>query len=233
MVLLQRASMVRLRTCTATTNAVTLHWATSRNKTTSTSTATLHWVTSRNKTTSTLIMVCCLSMMDTLRCLLPVRVLQFYNCHQNEINSHTHASVCANHTTQSLIVFFLFWNVSRAVGVVDVQLSLSCCVRCLCCCEKDKRRLGRVRTKKNNGRSARFGRSLRCRFSCVGLYRFSMLTVGDRQSRDWRRGDCVRPSRSVVVGARACEAMAVCLFFVFVFLPGSRSVPRARVVARC
>ena len=33
----------------------------------------------------------------------------------------------------------------------------------------------------------------------VGLNRFSTLTVDDRQSRHWRRGDCVRPSRSVVV----------------------------------
>ena len=40
-------------------------------------------------------------------------------------------------------------------------------------------------------------------FFFVGLNRFAILTVGDRQSRYWRRGDCVRPSRSVVVVARS------------------------------
>ena len=40
-----------------------------------------------------------------------------------------------------------------------------------------------------------------CCFSCVGLNRFSMLTIGKWQSRHWRRGACVFPSRSVVVVA--------------------------------
>ena len=147
---LQVAITDRLRACATTTNAATLYWA-----------------MSRNKATSTLIMVCCLSMMDTLRCLLLVMVMEFYNCHQIEINcSHSCDCVCANnHTTKRLVFFVCFGTCRATVGVVGVQLLLSCCVRCLCCCEKDKRRLGRVRTKKNNGRSARFGLSLRCRFS--------------------------------------------------------------------
>ena len=49
--------------------------------------------------------------------------------------------------------YFCFETCRAAVGVVGVQLLLSCCVRCLCCCEKDKRCWWRVRTKKNNGRS--------------------------------------------------------------------------------
>ena len=126
-----------------------------RTYTTTTSAATLRWAMSRNKTMSTLIMVCCLSMMDTLRCLLAMMVMEFYNWHQNEINSHTHATLCVRIKTQQKSLIFLFWNVSRAVGVVGVQLLLSCCVRCLFCCEKDKRRWRRMRTKKNNGRSAR------------------------------------------------------------------------------
>ena len=101
-----------------------------RTYTTTTSAATLHWAMSRNKTTSTLIMVCCLSMMDTQRCLLAVMVMEFYNCHQNEINSTLmRLCVCKSHHTK-FDFFCLFWNVSRAVGVVGVQLLLSCCVRC-------------------------------------------------------------------------------------------------------
>ena len=100
------------------------------------------------------------------------------------------------------------WSRWRATVVVF-------CVRCLCCCEKDKRRWWRMRAKKNNGRSARFGRSWRCRFSCVGLNRFSMLTFGDRQSRHWRRDNCVRLSRCVVVVARARVRGEGRFFFVF------------------
>ena len=65
---------------------------------------------------------------------------------------------------------------------------------------------------------------LRCRFSFVGLNRFAILTVGNRQSRHWGRGDCVRPSRSVVVVA--LRGGGGFLFFVLYGL-------RARVVARC
>ena len=57
----------------------------------------------------------------------------------------------------------------------------------------------------------------------------STLTVGDRQSRHWRRGDCVRPSRSVVVVARARVLGDGRFLFFFV----RHSVLRALVVARC
>ena len=49
-------------------------------------------------------------------------------------------------------------------------------------------------------------------FFLIGLNRFAILTVGDRLSRHWRRGDCVRPSRSVVVVARARVPFFVCFF---------------------
>ena len=141
---LQAAIMDRLRTCTTTTSAATLRWA-----------------TSRNKTTSTLIMVCCLSMMDILRCPLAVMVTVSCQRHQIEINSHTHARLCVSKSHHTKFDFVCFGMYRATVGVVGVQLLLSCCVRCLFCCEKDKRRWWRMRTKKNNGRSARFGRSLR------------------------------------------------------------------------
>ena len=72
-------------------------------------------------------------------------------------------------------------------------------------------------------------------FLCRGLNRFAILTVCDRQSRHWRRGDCVRPSRSVVVVARACEAAVFCLFFClfvcFFFVRAARSCGGALLMA--
>ena len=100
---------------------------------------------SRNKTTSTLIMVYCLSMMDALHCLLAMMVMVIYNCHQIEINNHTHATrVCK---TQQKGWFFLFWYVSRGgwsrwrATVVVVLCTLFCVVT-----KKDKRRWWRMRT---------------------------------------------------------------------------------------
>ena len=202
MVLLQRASMVRLRTCTATTNAVTLHWA-----------------TSRNKTTSTLIVVCCLSVIDTLCCLLPVMVMVIYNCHQNEINSHSCDFVCANnHTTQSLIFFVCFGTCRATVGVVGVQL-LVVVLLCTLFVLLRKRQASLV-ANANEEKHRSVGR-LDSVGACVVVFLVSGLeslrNFDGRRSTitslaSWRL--CSSEPKRRRCRARACEAMAVfCLFF--------------------
>ena len=140
-------------------------------------------------------------MMDILRCPLAVMVTVSCQRHQIEINSHTHARlcVCKSHHTKFDIFFVLFWNVSRAVRVVGVQLFVVVLCTLFVLLRKRQASLVANANERDTTRSLGFVcRSLRLSFFLSGLNRFAILTVGDRQSRHWRRGTCVLLSRSVV-----------------------------------
>ena len=113
-------------------------------------------------------------------------------------------------------VEFCFCCVARN-RVVGAQLLFRLCMRCLFCCEIVKRLLWGECV--NEEKRARFGRSLRCRFSCTGLNRFAILTIGDRQARSLASCRlCVSEPKRRRCRARArAEAMAV-----FLFLCGAR-----------
>ena len=149
--------------------------------------------------------------------------------------------VCANHTTQSLI-FFVLERVAR--GRSRWRATVCCRVVYVVCVVAKKTIVagGECERTRHNAlawiRLSVGGRSLRCRFSCVGLNRFAILTVDDQQSRHWRRGDCVRPSRSVVVVARARVWRRRPFLFCFLFLvflcpafPAARSCCGALLMA--
>ena len=162
-------------------------------------------------------------MMDTLRCPLAMMVMMFY---QNEINSHR---VCAKSLTpqEKVEYILLSFNVSRAIGVADALVLVRVCIRCVCL--RFKRRLWRVRTKKNNCRLDSVGACGQRFFLCrvESLRNFDGLLIDNQ--RHWRHDACEISSRSVVVTASASDpSRFVFLVFFFFFLVARCRFERGR-----
>ena len=85
--------------------------------------------------------------------------------------------MCKTHDTKFDFFVFVLERVARRLESLACNCCFSCCVRCLCCCEKDKRRWWRMRTKKNRLDSVGAGVNV---FLVSGLE--SLLHVDGRRS---------------------------------------------------